>query len=558
MSLQDSTRGRRLSRRGALVVGGAAAFVAACGGSDSKDADSSGATGTAQSGPGQAGAATAQPKRGGNVNFAYANVAQNLDMHKLISPTLTQMASLVTNRLLRHKTDPSVQPNEYVLGPDIASAWEQVDQVTYSFKLRPDVKWQNKPPYNGRALVAKDIIRSFERQASTQPGFIYAYLMDFIASMQAPDDRTLVVKAKEPFANALDTLGLRECSILPMESVDAYGHLEEVRAWVGTGPYMLKDWRPGVGYSFERNPDYWEQGSPYVDKIEMKEIIDESARLAGFLAGELDQLDEINPELVETIKKSRPNARIVSFPGVGTSHYAFTQKKGPFKDARVRRAWELIVDRPAMVQSLVGGKADFRVGPVASGFGFWGRSQDQVKANMTTDLAEAKRLLAAAGYENGFKAGILGQTADEKARIEWAVQQGKKVGIEVVPQVVERTVYLTAQREHNFDLGQIYGIRAYYDPDEYIFPLFYTGASKNYFDVSDPVLDDLIRKERSALARDERKKVLDEIDSRWTKDFNHHTFLFSPEVNFAVTEKLQNWQIRAVSEYSQMRYAWKN
>jgi ABC-type transport system substrate-binding protein len=260
---------------------------------------------------------------------------------------------------------------------------------------------------------------------------------------------------------------------------------------------------------------------------------------------------------VSTIRNARDgDARLLQYSAVGGVHYAWTQKDGPFKDPRVRKAWDLLVDREAMVGAISGGNAQTRVGPLSPGFTDFARDQEAIKRDAKADVAEAKRLLEQAGYANGFRAGLLGSSAVEKAWVEWAVQQGKKANIEIVPQVVERTVYLTAQREHKFDLGQIYAIRAYDDPDEYLYPLFHTGASKNYFDISDPALDALIVRQRQTLDAAQRRSVLQEIDSRWTNDFNYHTFAYTETRTDAVKNRLKNYQVRVVSEYSQLRYAW--
>ncbi len=550
----------RFSRRAALRAGvagaGLAAFLAACGGSDSgagEPKQSSGGPPINNTAP----TVTSQPKKGGKVTYAYSNVPQNLDMHKLISPTLTQMASLTTNRLLRHETGPASTPTDYKVIPDLAESFEQPDATTISLRLRQGVKWHNKPPYNGRELTAKDVVRSFERQATKQAAFIYAYLLDWVESFSTPDARTLVIKAKEPFARGLPSLALRENSVLPVDSAEQFGSLEKPEAWAGTGPYTLTDWKPGVGFTFDRNPNYWEPNLPHIDKVELREITDPATQLSAFLAGELDQIDDIASELVTTLKGARTgDARLLQYSAVGGAHYAWTVKTGPFRDERVRKAWDLLIDRQSMIAAITSGAAEYRVGPLSPGFTGVARTQEAIKGDAKADLAEAKKLLEAAGLGAGFKAGMLGNSAVEKAWIEWAVQQGKKANIEIVPQVVERTVYLTAQREHKFDLGQIYAIRAYDDPDEYLYPLFYTGASKNYFDVADPRLDELILKQRRAVNPEERKKVLQEIDARWTKDFNYHSFAYTDQRTDAVKNRLKNYQVRVVSEYSQLRYAW--
>ena len=176
-------------------------------------------------------------------------------------------------------------------------------------------------------------------------------------------------------------------------------------------------------------------------------------------------------------------------------------------------------------------------------------------ADMVVDVADAKRLLDAAGYGAGFSAGISGQTAAEQAWIEWGLKQGAQVGIKIVPQVTERTVYLKRQQDHNWDLGQIYGVRAYPDPNDYLQPMFTVGGSKNYGDLVDPVLEGLIKQQLQELNVEKRKQILQDIDRRWTKEFNHATFSFTQGVTSAVAGRLKNYQTRP-SDLTQLRYAW--
>lgn len=554
----------RFARR--RFLGGAAASAAtlglaslgvSCGGDDD---DGAGKNANQESLP-AAPTPKSVAKPGGTAHLIYSGTGLlHLDLHRTIAPLLTQVASLTTNRLLRHKTDPSVKPTEYEIVPDLAEKWEQPDDLTISLKLRPNVKWQNLDPVNGRLLTANDVIRSFDRQRTNKPEFIHRYLFDWIDSITAPDPTTLVIKAKQPTFRGLGTLALRELPILSADAAEKFGNLEKPEAWAGVGPYILKEFKAGVGFKFERNPDYWEGGGlPYIDAIELQDIPDASAQLSAFLAGSIDQIEAVEPELVSTIKSGRPDARVYSFSAVGGNHFAWTVKgDSPFKDPRVRKAWSLITDRAAMIDSLAGGKPETRVSPVSPGFTTYARSQADIKADAVFNLTEAKALLDAAGLGGGFKTVLQGRAgvASINSWVEWAVQQGKKAGIEIVPETAESAVYLGAQTSHNFKYGQLYSIRAYDDPDEYLYPLFYTGASKNYFETSDAELDRLILKQRGTLKLEERKAVLQEIDRRWTTDFNYHTFGYTLFRNDAIANRLQNHQVRVVTEYSQLRYAW--
>lgn len=494
------------------------------------------------------------PTRGGSVTFAYSNVPQNLDIQRIVSPILGQAGCLVMNRLIRH--NPFVSGTDYEVEADAAESWEQPDDLTFTFKLNPAVKWQNKAPYNGRPLVANDIIRAYERQGADDPAAIFAYLVSWIDKMEALDDHTLKITTAEPNARALDYLAFYETQIVPMDAIEQFGSFEGPESWIGTGAYYLSSWKPGVGFEFDRNPDYWEKDLPYIDHINLNEMMDLSSQLTAFLSGSLDVLEAIDSAVVPTVEQRASGATIVRSSNVGGLQYAWTLKEGPFADPRVRKAWDLLIDRKAMLSSIAGdGNAEYRVSPVSPGFTKWARTQAEIEKDIVYDPDQAKALLEQAGFGSGLTAGIQGNSEEEQAWISWALQQAKKVGVTITPQVVERTVYLTSQRQHSFDLGQTFSMRAYPDPDDYLYPVFRTGESKNYWDLTDPVLDELLTKQRQALDPEERKKILQEIDARWTTDFNYSTFTYTRNRTDAVSKRLGDYVPRPY-DLTGLKHAW--
>lgn len=550
-------RGRKLARRRLLGWGAASAGVGAlslagiaCGDSSSNSTSTPGGAGSTPGASPSAGT----PKQGGKVTFAYSNVPQNLDVQRIVSPTLGSAACLVMNRLLRD--DPHADPNEYKIQNEIAESYQQPDDLTYVFKLRQDVKWQDADPYNGRGLVAGDIIKAYQRMGAKDPSAIWAYLVSWIDSMEASDDYTLTIKAKEPNARALGYLAFYQSPIVPIECVDKFGDLQKPESWVGTGAYKLTAWQPGVGFQFDKNPNYWENGFPYLDHVDLNEVTDLSSQLSAFIGGNLDVMDSIDPTVVKTVQQQASGAKLVSNKGVGGWSYAWNVKSGsPFADPRVRKAFDLSIDRESMMSSIAGdGNADLRTGPLNQGFVEWARSDADIKKDVVFDLKQAKELLTQAGHDT-LATQLLGNNDTEQAWITWALNQGKKSGITINPDVVERTVYLTAQTQHKWNYGQVYSIRAYPDPDDYLYPLFVTGQSKNYGDVSDPTLDELITKQRQEFDHEKRKAILQEIDARWNKDFNYHTFSYTSKRVDGVSKRFSNYVPRPY-DYTGVRYAW--
>src|SRR6185437_15496308 len=207
---------RRLLAASAGVAGVAALAAAGCGSSSNNKSNNAGnsnagksaangAPGAASGAQGTAAAAgtaaAGQPKRGGTITVVDALDPQHLDPHTLITPAIVNFYSLASNRLLRVQGGSAVQPTSYTVIPDAATALpEQPDPLTYVFKLKPGINWQNLPPVAGRPLEAADYKFTIERLGTNKPEFIYRYLTDAIDKVTATDAQTLTITTKQPYA----------------------------------------------------------------------------------------------------------------------------------------------------------------------------------------------------------------------------------------------------------------------------------------------------------------------------------------------------------------------
>src|SRR5262249_16536730 len=172
--------------------------------------------------------------------------------------------SFVYGKLLRHKVGGDVPPGAFIVEPDLAERWEAPDDTTYIFYLRQGVKWHNKPPVNGRELVADDVKFTFDRFLTIEgnPG---RELLESVAGVEVVDRYTVKFLLKEPFVWLLDTLASGLCMwIIAPEVVKQYGDLKKVETAIGTGPFVLEQYEPNVKTVFRRNPDYFRPGLPYV------------------------------------------------------------------------------------------------------------------------------------------------------------------------------------------------------------------------------------------------------------------------------------------------------
>jgi peptide/nickel transport system substrate-binding protein len=166
------------------------------------------------------------------------------------------------SRLVKHKAGPSVAPATFAIEGDLAESWSQPNETTYVFKLRRGVRWHPKPPVNGRELTSADVKYSVERFLTVK-GNPMAYMLSSVDRVEAVDRYTVKFVLKEPFSWLLDVLANpMAIAIVARECVEKFGDLKKVEAAVGTGPWMLDSYRPNVGLTFVRNPNYFITGLP--------------------------------------------------------------------------------------------------------------------------------------------------------------------------------------------------------------------------------------------------------------------------------------------------------
>ncbi|HYB70947.1 MAG TPA: ABC transporter substrate-binding protein, partial [Candidatus Bathyarchaeia archaeon] len=353
------------------------------------------------------------PKRGGTLSLRTWD-PPHFDPFQTISYKTHIALSFTHSRLLRHRAGPGVVPGTFPIEGDLAEAWSQPNDTTYVFKLRRGVRWHNKPPVNGREVTAEDVVFSVN-YFMTVKGNANAYMLRSLDKVEAPDRYTVKFTLKEPFVWFLDMLSNPHAvAIVAREVLDKFGDYKKPEAVVGTGPWMLETYRPNVGLTFVRNPNYFVAGLPYIDRIETTVDEDNASRIAAFLSGKYDLGWEfpatINRtdwvQIKDTLKQKRPRLQTLEFPAPVMSHVSMRTDQKPFSDIRVRYAMSLAIDRQAIIDSVFEGVGAMNP-PVPAALREWSVPFDKLGEGAkyyAHDPAEAKRLLAAAGYPNGFPA----------------------------------------------------------------------------------------------------------------------------------------------------------
>ncbi|HEX9187419.1 MAG TPA: ABC transporter substrate-binding protein, partial [Vicinamibacteria bacterium] len=227
------------------------------------------------------------PKRGGTLSLRLWD-PPHWDPHLTISYKTHIAYTFTHSRLVKHKAGPGVAPGTFPLEGDLAESWSQTGDTVYVFKLRRGVRWHNKPPVNGRELTADDVKYSFDRFTS-EKGNANRPMLASLDRVEVVDKYTVRVVLKEPYAWFLDMLSNpMAVAIVAKEAVEKFGDLKKAEAVIGTGPWMLENYRPNVGYTFVRHPGYVLAGQPYIDKVEVTIDEDNASRMAAFIAGKYD------------------------------------------------------------------------------------------------------------------------------------------------------------------------------------------------------------------------------------------------------------------------------
>jgi peptide/nickel transport system substrate-binding protein len=427
----------------------------------------------------------------------------------------------VLSRLVKPKAGPGVVPGTFPLEGDLAESWTQPNETTYVFKLRRGVRWHNKPPVNGRELTADDVVYTVERFLTVK-GNANAYMLRSVARVEPVDRYTVKFTLKEPFVWFLDMLANPVAvGIIAKEVVDKYGDLRKPEAVIGTGPFMLESHKPNVSITLVRHPGYFVPGLPYIDRVEMTVDEDNASRMAAFLAGKYDVGWEFPGQInrtdwVQIKDRLKRKVQTAEFPANVMSHLSMRTDQKPFSDVRVRHAMSLAIDRQGILDATAEGVGVFNP-PVPAALRDWTIPMNQLGEGAKYykhDPAEARRLLAAAGYPNGFPASICFNSYGSTVLVDSAqlvLKNLKDVGIDARLDQKEYGAYVATCFYGKFD-SMTYGPQTpFLEPDNFLYGQYYPGELKNQSHINDPVVADMLVRQRRTFDVAKRRELIFEI-----------------------------------------------
>jgi peptide/nickel transport system substrate-binding protein len=431
--LRKATSGRLSRRRfvggaAATGVGAAGLALVGCGGDDDDDdtVDPTATTApgetpqaTATSAPGETPQPTATsaptgPQTGGIAVTQSSTAYDSVDPHRTVASPVVIHTTAAQSKILGF-----TNPNTGEVRGDLAESWEQVDATTISVNLRKGVTWHDAGPgadnpasAAGRAFTADDVKWNIERQAGglladgSEAVFGRQSYWANVETVDVVDDTSFVLNLANPdvtfiqgLANEFNLMDQPELTTA-MEGVHSEISADKV---IGTGPYILTEWRLGETISAVRNPNYFLKDRPYLDaRFWIQVLADPTAYRIAFEQKDVDSFSDPDPSVTMAIQAANEDDTYVKFGGVANTvaiYLPHTQE--PWKDIRLVQAVHRAADRRQLIQQLHNGLGKLS-GPVAWPQEAWAIPQEELQnipgylLDREEDIAEAKKLWDAA------------------------------------------------------------------------------------------------------------------------------------------------------------------
>jgi peptide/nickel transport system substrate-binding protein len=465
--------------------------------------------------PGAAPAAET-PRRGGVLLAVIGADPPSLDPHQESTFATIQLVAPLYSTLLQ--IDPYSYPK--IIG-DAAAEWKiSPDGLAYTFKLRQGMRF-----HDGSTLTAADVKATYDKLLSPPQGVrsVRKGAYSSVASVEAPDPGTVVFKLKFPSASLLNNLASPWNVIYPKKYLDKDPNHFKTHV-VGSGPFKFKNYTRGSTFEGERNPDYVLKDRPYLDGYKFFISTETSVRAAAIRSGRAYiEFRDLPGAEVEAIKKQLGDKIAVQeVAATGWWGISVNNTIKPFSDVRVRKALTLALDRHTAGRVLLPLTGLRDVGPLMRPGTEWALPPSELETfpgfgkDMEKNRAEAKKLLAEAGYPNGLKVILKNRTVKLPYQdfAVYVIQEWRKIGVEAENRPLETASWFSDGRDTgNFEAIISPGVEFMDDPDV-ILRRYTTGDPQNWGRFSDPVLDDLYSRQARALDPAERRKAVFEIQRR--------------------------------------------
>lgn len=501
-------------RRVLYLLAVAILMLAACsGGNESAPSESGGSM-------------SEEDKQGGTLVYGRGADAVSLDPINVTDGESIRVTHNVFETLLEYDENLELQPK---LATEYSSS---EDGLTWTFKLREGVKFHDGTDFNADAVVF-NFDRWMDPENPCHKGgdfpyypFLYGGFKGdenhLIEHVKATGEHELEIKLKRKTAPFLSYLAISMFGIASPAALEEFeGDVNEHP--VGTGPFKFEEWNRNNTITLVKNPDYWMEGKPYLDKVIYQVIPENSARLNALQTGEIDVLDGMNATDTNAVEETE-GLELLKRPSFNIGYMAFNTEKKPFDDPKVRQAINMAINKEEIVDAFYNGLAETATSPLPPSL--WG--YDDTLDPYEYNVEEAKKLLAEAGFENGFETELYTMSnprpyMPEPVKIAEAIQADlAEVGITAEIVSTEWATYLedTKQGKHTMAMYGWTGVMA--DPDNFLYPnLSKTNTEKPAQNIAFYKSDEftsLITEARETIDQDKRIELYKQAQQLFQKD----------------------------------------
>jgi ABC-type transport system substrate-binding protein len=450
------------------------------------------------------------PKRGGILKTAWSTSPTHFDMHQ--GGGCTGCGMMYDGLIMWNLMD-----GYRTIVPSLAVSWSVSDDKTaYTFQLRQGVKFHDGAPFS-----AEDVVATFNRIINPPEGIAIAGLREELSMVQevtAPDAMTVLFTLKRPTPYFLEILAGDGAIVYSKKTLEENNFdLKGVTVPPGTGPFKFVEFIPGEKVVLEANKEYWNPELPYIDGIELLHVAAWADRGTAVLTGQADMSFNVSVD-TWTEGSTRDDLGTAQAPCLNSHMVAINNSKAPFDDPRVRRAIHLAVDRQSLIDTFAPVWEPAFVTrwlPRASPFA---TPPDQIltmpgyRPDKEADIEEARKLMAEAGYPDGFETTFTAWTdaaSSEVAVPAFAELLRASLNIRGDVKVIERALTSEVLQQGDFDLfkSDTYA-SSILDPYPFWNSYLRTGASQNWSKYANPDFDALLDELATEIDNAKRQAII--------------------------------------------------
>jgi peptide/nickel transport system substrate-binding protein len=520
----------RASRRNVLRYAGFAAGALALSGSSSLGR------------PARAAAQDEAPKMGGAISMSLAD-----DDVSSFDPIVPFDNMSIWTMLLIYDQVIRVDAAGTALEGGLAETWDvSDDNLTYTFHLRETTF------HDGTPCTADDVVFCLDRTVKGEESG-WAFLFSAVDKIEATDPQTVVITLTTPWAPFEADLALYGASIFPKAALDA----QKDQLWehpIGTGPFMFDSWEKGAQIVLKKNPNYWDEGKPYLDELTFKVLTDSNARVLQLQGGELDIATDVPFNQIEPLS-ANPDFVLVPDAVAKIDYIGLNLLRPPLDDKKLRQAINYAVDKDAIIQNVL-----FGAGKLATSYLPLMPGNDPNSPGYPYDLEKAKQLVAESAGKDGFKFELMITVGDAVASqvCQLVAASLAQIGGTVTITQVEPGIATDRTHSLDFDAGKSYYTTDIIDPDELTAFAVYSkgGAKAVWTSYKNDEVEKLVEDAERELDKDKRQEMYNKIQALHLDDAPF-IFLFYPSGRTATTAHVKNFHVLPTGNY-RLQEVWRD